>query len=163
MESRDGGSPFLQLLSVEQGSEKDVDKIFTDYIDINDINNDIRLRLPMKFCYKDILFIYSHVLPNFYGICHGVAFSCDSLDSIEYNSFNVENVNTIPKDTMKFTVRKTNQPEIYEIQKKTGVVEILYIPTLSIAKKMYSLIKNSNEIVIPCSFDLNRQRWIPVL
>lgn len=171
LEAKDGGLPFLHIIEVIQGIEKDVNIILDKYF-IDSINNDIRVKKCILFPLSSINYVYQYILPNFYGICNGVAFMNDSIntnDSIDSTVTLLKNMKTLK--TEEFIVKKGNLPEIYEISKykkypnttSKNDIEILYIPTICIAKKIYSLIKKSNEIIISCSFDMDRQRWIPVI
>jgi hypothetical protein len=169
MEARDGGLPFLLILDVLNIGSNDLllypytmrlellRQIISDtsFFDIRSLENEFRVRVPPLFNIDRVQELIDIIIPNFYGIAHGVAFTKDSFRGQLKNEKNV------------YIMRKTRFPEIYELF-SDGIVPIpgnnvAYVPTLELSRKLKTLFSNRNSVKVPCVFHADRQKWVPQL
>lgn len=169
MEPRDGGLPFLQLIDVLKVGEKDLKEqkyairmelakqIIEDPLlfDVNSLENEFRVRAPPLYRLEQIEEVFSLVIPNFYGVAHGVAFTKDGFREQLKNE----------KD--QYVIRKTRYPEIYELS-VDGVTPIpgnnvAYVPTLELSRKLREFLSTRNSAKVKCTFHADRQKWVPLL
>jgi len=169
MEAKDGGLPFLIVLDIIKSGSKDfksfnynirlelAKSILEDpfFFDINSYANEYRVRLPLLFNLNQINEVFTHIIPNMYGVAHGVAFTKDGFrEQVKTNDNN-------------FLIRKTKLPEVYElyIDGMTPVPgnNIAYIPSLELSKRLRDLLSTRNSTRIRCIMHEKRQKWIPVV
>ena len=169
MEPKDGGLPFLVILDIIKSDVRSYDDVkrgvrlefvkmlITDksYFDVDSVINEFRVRLPYLLDVKLVNEMVEFILPNFYGIVNGFAFVKD-----EYID------NSKAKDN-QYIIRKTRLPEVYELYidgvEPVSGNNIAYIPTMELSKKLKSFLGNKNSSKIQCTFNEERNKWIPVL
>jgi hypothetical protein len=155
--AKDGGLPFLTVIK-KIGDDIDPRDIFTDpeFFDINSPHNEYRVRFPTMFPIDDIIDVFDFIIPNFYGNVCGVAFSKDKHAPV---------VDAAGKDV--FTMKKTNQSDIYELFDKNGRPvdgnNVAYIPTLELSRAMSKLMLTRDSMRVKCDFHDVRRKWIPCL
>ena len=69
-----------------------------------------------------------------------------------------------PNEGMNFLVKKTHQPDVYELFKGDAFASIAYIPNLKTSKKMRELFQGINivtKININCEYSEKFKKWIP--
>ncbi len=169
MEAKDGGFPYLIIQDILKMREKNwkevkpmvryelIKMLFYDptYFDINSTDNGFRVRLPILFDVSQIHEVYDFILPNFYGVVHGVNFIKDTHSQVSKSKDN------------QYIIRKTSLPEVYElymdgIQPLPGN-NIAYIPTMELSRKLKELLSQRNSAKVSCILNEERQKWIPVI
>jgi hypothetical protein len=169
MEARDGGLPFLIVYDVIKIGDRKFDNVRypvrfelcrqiiedEEYFSQTSYMNEFRVRIPILYPLEQIDQVFTYIIPNMYGIAHGVAFIKDGFnDSTKVSGNN-------------YLIRKTKLPEVYElyVDGTTPVPgnNIAYIPTLELAKKVKNFLANRNSARVKCEFNENRQKWVPIL
>ncbi len=169
LEAKDGGLPFLTVIDVIKIGSVSYDTIAqpirfelvkqiledTDFFDMNSPTNEFRLRTPILFDASDVHEVFNYILPSFYGVALGTAFIADGRTQRRKV---VDN---------EYIIRKTQKPEVYElyidgVQPVAGN-NIAYVPTMELSKKLKSFLQNRNSARVPCAFQEDRQKWMPVL
>lgn len=167
--AKDGGLPFLIILDVIKignrifndvpyGTRLEFIRLYlqdSEIFDVNNMNNEYRVRFPTLFSVDRIQEVFDFIIPNFYGNVYGVAFTHDS------------HVESKKIGDSGFLIKKSGLPEVYELfydgLRPIPGNNIAYIPTLELSKKVRDYLKNRNSAKIQCLFDENRQKWIPNL
>ena len=169
LEARDGGLPFLSMLdilkigtvsyeSISQATRFELLKQIlddTDFFDMHSPTNEFRLRMPTLFYASEIHEVFDYILPSFYGVALGTAFIKDGQPQRRKVADN------------EFIIRKTQKPEVYElyidgVQPVAGN-NIAYVPTMELSRKLKTFLQQRNSARIPCVFQEERQKWMPVL
>lgn len=174
MEAKDGGLPFLIIVDCLQiRGNSDIPRtacynvrlefirLFLEdlkYFDISSMSNEFRVRFPTFFSINEIQDVFSYIIPNFYGVVHGVSFTNDSSSSLN---------NFLKIEKNQFLIRKTRYSDVYELfldgVEKVPGNNIAYIPTITLSKKVSKFLENKNSAKINCEFCETRQKWIPML
>lgn len=171
VEARDSGYPFLILTNVFEMNGIKIEETINyeirlillrdilqdlNFFNIHNQNNEFRLKTPTFFQNEMIADVQDNIIPNFYGIVFGVAFTSqvpeNPLKAIGFNGLN------------EFLIRKTKFPDVFEIFYDSGLTpvkpnNILYIPNISTSKKIFNLLQTKNSGKILCSFNSTRQKW----
>lgn len=169
MEAKDGGLPFLIVTDIIKCKSRDYcDQKYgirleltrllledPEFFDINSFANEYRVRCPMLFDIAQISEVFTHVIPNFYGVAHGVAFTRDGFPELVKTNDN------------NFLLKRTKLPEVYELY-LDGVTpvsgnNVAYIPNMEVSKTLKNRLQNRNSIRTQCSFDESRQKWVPIM
>jgi len=185
--AKDGGFPFLVVNEIIKlcghdsnvgknttGTKETPNKIQfihkiiydTQYIDIHDPLNEYRLKSPILFHVNDIHEVFTNILPNYYGLVHGVEFVDDSSTFEFYSSTNSTST-YFNNQIESFILRKTTFPDVYEIFTngihKIQGNNIAYIQNLQVSQILNTLFKNKHSIKLKCQFCSERKKWKPIV
>lgn len=177
LQARDIGFPFLIIKDlIKYKGETLTDKTRRERLQlVNDILqdpelynfdetvNEFRLKLVQLFDANEIIEVMDNIIPNFYGITHGIEFFNDCYPTTD----TITTTNPTVSNKKNFIMRKTSYPEVYEfyvdgIEKIKGN-NIAYIPNLELAKQLIQLFGKRNSIKIQCEYNIERKKWTPIV
>ena len=185
----DGGLPYLIVNDILNWGNGELPSVYTErfnlikyllndleYFDVNNVNNEYRVRWPTLFTIDEIVDVFDYVIPNYYGVVYGVLFTQDLDQDKQREIVGCQQIDEMKTEVKlnivaenKFTIKKTHQSDIYEIYEDTkGTVpiqgnNIAYIPTLELSRKLTRIMANTILLETKCIFNEMRQKWIPSL
>lgn len=165
MEARDGGNPYLFVHDVVRYGNKVLPTAHEARLAMIDdmlhrhvtFPSEFRLNIPDLFDLDRLKDVFDFVLPNYRAVALGVGFSSDFVPN--------PNPQTISElEEQEFVIQKTDLPEVYELYIGIHAVpgnNIAYIPTLTVAKYVRSILGHRMSARMVFKYNVEREKWTP--
>ncbi len=180
MPARDGGQPFLIVVSAVRIGGQDIQEqdpmtLYLllkgiiedpDWFDGSLATNQYRVRAPLVFPVQKLVDYDTLWEPNASFLAKGLWVLGDSVD-IDITTTKSQDEEFGNEGPKKMILRKTPKPDIYTVcdasLNEIAENNVAFVPTLEASKKLKKMFETANTVALMCEFDETRRRWVPIL